>query len=323
MSLLRRAADRALDATIALSFDRSGFERHRRGFVPGELDVDLSGRVCLVTGANSGIGRATARALAARGARVRLLCRSAERGEEALGALREETGGELHLDLLDVSDLAAVRAYAARLDAPEVHVLVHNAGVLPDTLRHTRQGLELTLATNLVGPTLLTELLLPRMPAGARVLHVTSGGMYTQRLDVEALHNEDTPFDGVVAYARTKRAQVVLSACTAARLAPRGVVVNAMHPGWADTPAVRTSLPRFHALTRPLLRTPEQGADTLVWLAAARRAGENTGKLWFDRAPRPEHLVPWTREPEGEARRLLDQLARWTDAPSVADAPTP
>jgi NAD(P)-dependent dehydrogenase (short-subunit alcohol dehydrogenase family) len=97
-------------------------------------------------------------------------------------------------------------------------------------------------------------------------------------------------YDGVVAYAETKRAQVVLAEMWADELEGDGVVVNSMHPGWADTPGVQSSIPRFRRVTRAILRTPAQGADTIVWLAASDAAGELTGEFVFDRKPRLKHL---------------------------------
>lgn len=302
-----RAASAVLDPTVVLSFDRTGFERHALGFRPADLDVDLGGRECLVTGANSGIGYETSLALARRGARVRLLCRNPERGEAARAAIAEASGNrEVALELLDVAELSSVRAFAERFTATRVDVLVHNAGVLPDARELTGDGLERTFATNVVGPFLLTALLLPKLRAAqrARVITVSSGGMYPQRLDLDDLGWRKRSFDGVAAYANTKRAEVVLNETWGRRLAGTGVTFAAMHPGWADTPAVRSSLPRFHRVTRGILRTPAQGADTVVWLAVAPGLDGRTGLFWFDRAPRSSHLVPWTHEKRGDRRRL-------------------
>ncbi len=307
---LGRALGRLVDPLVVPSFDRTGFRIHSLRFRPEDLDVDLSGRRCLVTGANSGIGYETALALADLGADVVLLCRSRERGERAAERIREQTGSSrVSLELLDVSDLASVRAAAARLVSAPVDVLVHNAGVLPDERIETPDGLELTLATHVVGPYLLTQLLRPNLEKSAdgRVIWVSSGGMYTRRLNLRDPHWTRREYDGVTAYAETKRAQVILAELFAEALGGTGVVVNSMHPGWADTSAVKSSLPRFHRLTRSILRSPAEGADTVVWLAACPRAREWTGRFFFDREARRTHLLPFTRESE-EQRRALWQL---------------
>lgn len=307
--LAARVASAVLDPTIVLSFDRSGFARHAAGFDPRDLEVDLTGRACLVTGANSGIGYATSLGLAARGATVWLLCRNAGRAEAAARELRRATGSRrVHVQLLDVSDLAAVRRFAGSFAAARVDVLVHNAGMLAGDREETAQGHELTLATHVLGPLLLTCLLRPKLAAagGARVVWVSSGGMYAARLSAADAEWRERPFDGVAAYAQAKRMQVVLAETLAGQLAPERIAVNAMHPGWAETPAVRSSLPRFHALTQRILRTPAEGADTVLWLAVSDAARGETGKFWFDRAARRTHFLPRTRETAAGRAEFLD-----------------
>lgn len=289
--------DGLLDRTVALSFDRTGYRRHARAFHAADLEVDLHGEEHVVTGANAGLGWETARALAARGARVWMVCRNAARGEEALARLRS-AGGAGELVVADVSVLGDIDRAAAALPA-RVDALVHNAGVLLDARDMTPDGLERTFATHVAGPLRLTAALAPRLAAASRVVWVASGGLYSQRLDVAATLDPPEPFDGVVAYARCKRAQVVLGELLAERLP---AWVGVMHPGWADTGGVQRSLPTFRAITRAILRTPAEGADTIVWLATARR-GES-GAFWFDRARAPTHLTRWTRDPEGERERL-------------------
>ena len=314
MSWIRRLTDRALDGSVALSFDRTGFARHAKGFDPSDLEVDLTGRSVVVTGANSGIGKATARALAARGARVWMLCRSATRGEAARAELAADTGGDLRLVVADMASLASIDTAVARVEGP-LHALVHNAGTLPDERLLTEDGLELTVAVHCAGPLRLTWGLRDQLGPGARVIWVSSGGMYTQRLEVDVLERHEGAYDGVVAYARTKRAQVVLAELLAARRPDW--IVSSMHPGWADTPGVERALPGFHAVSRAILRSPEEGADTVIWLAAAERA-TSSGRFWFDRAPRGTHLIPGRRAAEGEHERLWERACRWARLPSDA-----
>jgi NAD(P)-dependent dehydrogenase (short-subunit alcohol dehydrogenase family) len=317
MSAVSRGLWRGLaaftDPTIVLSFDRRGFAIHRHAFRPGDLPADLRGRVVVVTGASSGLGLAAARALAELGAELILACRSRDKGEAAAAEVPRS-----RLELVDLADLASVRALAARL--PRVDVLVHNAGLLPAARTLSPQGLELTVATHLAGPHLLTRLVAPRLTRGARILFVSSGGMYPRRLSVarlEALSASTGPYDGVNAYADTKRAQVVLAALWADRLRASGVDVHAMHPGWADTPAVHTSLPKFHQRMQRLLRTPDEGADTIVWLAACARLAGDSGHFWFDRRRARKHFVPWTIE------RAAERASLWAFCERVTENVTP
>ena len=316
---LGQVLSRVVDPSIVSSFDRTGFRIHSLTFRPEDLDVDLSARRCLVTGANSGIGFETALALADLGGEVVLLCRSRERGEEAAERVRQQTGNaRVSPEVVDLSDLGSVRAAAARLGSAPVDVLIHNAGVLPSERVETEDGLELTFATHVVGPFLLTRLLRPNLeksPDG-RVIWVSSGGMYTRRLSLEDPNWTRRTYDGVVAYAETKRAQVVLAELWAEELRGSPVVVNSMHPGWADTPAVQTSLPLFHRVTRHVLRTPAEGADTVVWLAACPRARERTGRFFFDREERRTHLLPFTRESQEDRRALWRLCERLSAEPA-------
>lgn len=305
MSWLGRLKDRS----VLFSFDRSGFQRHAVTFRAGDLEVELSGKVCLITGANSGLGRATAQTLASKGAEVWLLCRDQGRGLEARDFIRRQTGNpRVHLEVVDLASLRSVEAMCQRLPVQRVDVLVHNAGLLPATRQETPDGLELTWATNVVGPFLMTHRLLPRLEAApqGRVINVSSGGMYLQRLDLDDVGWQRRAFDGVRAYALTKRAEVLLTELWASHSVACEVTHNSMHPGWADTPAVRASLPRFHGLMASRLRSPEQGADTIIWLAACRRLAGETGRFWFDREPRATTPVPGTREDEADRQRLWD-----------------
>jgi NAD(P)-dependent dehydrogenase (short-subunit alcohol dehydrogenase family) len=313
--LLGRALGALVDPTIALSFDRTGFQIHSLVFDRRDLDVDLTGRRYLITGGNSGLGYEAALALAHLGATIVLLCRDAERGNAAAGAIRAATGNvSVSVEVLDVSSLTSVRAVAARLRSAPVDVLIHNAGLLPAARIETADGLELTFATHVVGPFLLTNMLREALAASpdGRVIWVSSGGMYTQRLDLDDVGWRTRPYDGVKAYAETKRAQVVLAELFAEELGSAGIVVNAMHPGWADTPGVRTSLPGFHRIMRSFLRTPAEGADTIVWLAASARGREHTGRFFLDRQPRRTHFLPFTRETPEKRAALWALCERYT-----------
>jgi dehydrogenase/reductase SDR family member 12 len=309
--------DAALDASVIGGFSRVGPTLRGR-IEHWEEPPSMAGRVCLVTGASGGLGLAASTHLARLGASLRLLVRDAGRGEEARGQIVSQTGNEdVRCELVDISLRRSVRECSERLEAngEPIHVLVHNAGVLPTQRSETEEGIELTFATNVLGPHLLTRLLRERLIASApaRVIFVSSGGMYTRRLEVDDLQSRRGEFDGRVAYARSKRAEVVLAERWAEEFAGTGVVVHAMHPGWADTPGIKSSIPTFQRIMRPLLRSPEQGADTIVWLAAADEPGATTGRFWSDRHVRPtHHPLARTRETADDRDRLwhaLDALA--------------
>jgi NAD(P)-dependent dehydrogenase (short-subunit alcohol dehydrogenase family) len=134
--------------------------------------------------------------------------------------------------------------------------------------------------------------------------------MDTARLDATDLQLEHRDYDPPDFYAHTKRCEVILTELWAERLRGSGIGVHSMHPGWADTPGVQTSLPRFRTVMRPLLRDSAQAADTVVWLAADPEPAARPGLFWHDRAPRPTHRVPWTREPDADRDRLWEECVR-------------
>jgi dehydrogenase/reductase SDR family protein 12 len=307
---LKTIADDVLEASVIGSFTKVGYETRRRLFGWEDLEgLSMDGKVVVITGGNSGLGLVTATELASMGAAVRIVVRSAERGEAARKTIaRAGAGdGDVRVYLADLSSLGSVRVTAAEIrDAePRIDVLIHNAGALLPERRTSVDGREMTFATMVLGPFLFTNELLPvlRSTHGARVLWISSGGMYTQPLDVDTLEMGPEDYRGSVAYARAKRAQVTLAEGWAKRLRNDGIVVHAMHPGWADTPGLETGLPGFRTLLGPILRTPQEGADTIVWLAAAEEPRRSTGRFWLDRRPRSTRkLVRSGATPEERAR---------------------
>ena len=298
--------DAALEASIVGSFTRVGLAvRQRLGGWSDLAGLDRAGRVIVISGATSGLGRAAAGAWAAMGATVVLVARNADKAAATCAELRAASpSARVDFHVADTADLGAIRRVAAALLAayPRIDALVHNAGALDRERAVTRDGIEQTVACHVVGPFLLTQLLRPALGAGSRVLWVSSGGLYSEPLAVDRLEMDAADYDGVTAYARAKRAQATLSALLAPRLAP--VVVHAMHPGWADTPGVSRSLPTFRRIVGGALRTPAEGADTLVWLAVDDGLPlETTGLFWHDRRPRPLHRGAGTQRSDTDAER--------------------
>jgi dehydrogenase/reductase SDR family protein 12 len=299
--------------TIA-TFTNLGYLLHSRRFEP--LDADLSGKVAVVTGAGGGLGFETSRVFARMGVHVVMVGRS----EDKLQRASKSIAGTTSIEVADLSLLAEIRRLADALRNERIDILVNNVGVLLPERHVTEEGLEVTFATDLAGQFLLTNLLLPRLvqSAPARVITVSSGGMYSARIDPDDLQFERRRYTGTAAYASAKRGQVIISEMWAERFPDLGVTFHSMHPGWARTQGVAQSLPTFNKVMQPLLRTPAQGADTIVWLAAAKEPGQTSGRFWFDRAVAPVHLVESTRETNEDRVRLWRQLVEVTgsDVPS-------
>jgi dehydrogenase/reductase SDR family protein 12 len=306
----KRPGDRVLPG-VSL-FTRLGYVLGRKRFNP--MSTSVKGKHMVVTGATAGLGYAVASELARRGADLTLVARDRERAEEVVAELERETGNtNIRFELADLSLLGDVDQLISRLkkSGKPIDVLINNAGALFNRHELTAEGLERSAALLLLSPARLTEGLKPLLvkASAPRVVNVVSGGMYSQKLDVDALlNNDEGDYSGSATYARQKRALMVLTEEWAEKWKGQGIVVNAMHPGWADTPGVRSSLPMFRKLTRAVLRTSEEGADTIVWLAVAREASAVSGKLFLDREVRSTHLLKTTIEPREERRKLLDFL---------------
>jgi NAD(P)-dependent dehydrogenase (short-subunit alcohol dehydrogenase family) len=307
-----RALDRILDATVVPGYTNVGFAIRCRWWQPLP---SMEGRVVVITGATGGLGAAAAHRLAGLGARVVLVGRDAAKVEQVRAEIIAGAGNaDVAVEVADLSLMREVRALGERLLEREarIHALINNVGVLYTSRQVTAEGIEASLATNLLGHFVLTSLLIPRLREStpARIIEVSSGGMYTQRVRADDLQSEHGAYRGSAAYARTKRGQVILSELWDRQLAGTGVVAHSMHPGWVDTPGIRHSLPRFRAIMRPLLRSPEQGSDTIVWLAASPEAARAGGGFWMDRRQRTTHRLPGTRETPEERRKLWAELER-------------
>lgn len=318
--LVRRAVDVALEGPVAPSFTRIGHDVRR--VVDRWKDLPrLDDQVVLLTGGTSGIGRAAAAELADLGASVVITGRSQERTEAAAQELSTEASTRsISAVAADMGELDQVRSLAARVQADHerLDIVIHNAGALTAERRVTSAGHEATVASQVYGPFLLTHLLLDRLADTAhetrrrsRVLTMSSGGMYAAPLSVSGLEMAPDDYNGTTQYAIAKRAQVTLNEMWAERQGDRGIAFHALHPGWADTPGVADALPGFGAFVGPLLRTPEQGADTLVWLASSPAALESNGGFWHDRRRRSIHKTPFSRSADTPERRerLWDLVA--------------
>lgn len=293
----------------------------------------FAGQHWLVTGGSGGLGRAMVFAALRGGAAVTAVARDAGRLRqlEADAAAAGLTGagggaigrGRLDTEVCDLTSVAATGALIGRLAARwsaegrRIDVLMGNVGVLQDALVVTPEGHEASFVSNLLSHHQLVEALIGRglLTRGAAVVEITSGGAYTVPLSTAMLDVTDpVRYNGTAAYTFHKRAQISLVAHWREAHRGRGIAFYAMHPGWVDTAGVQRSLPRFRRLLRPLLRDERSGADTAVWLAAARPAQPAGEWVWFDRRPRAAHVYAHTRA----ARDTPDSLAAFLSAKLAA-----
>jgi NAD(P)-dependent dehydrogenase (short-subunit alcohol dehydrogenase family) len=250
----------------------------------------MEGKVALITGGTSGIGRAAATTLAAMGAEVVVTGRSKERGEAAVREIQETSGNErVSLTLADLSVQAEVRALAEefRERHDRLDVLVNNAGLIQSRRSETPDGLELTLAVNHLAPFLLTNLLLDLLKESApsRIITVSSEARRGSDINFEDLQSERRyrPFQ---VYGMTKLANILFTYELAERLEGSGVVANCLHPGAVNTNFGNNNR-SFGTLIfrafKPFMRSPEQGADTIVYLASSPEVSDVTGRYLMDR----------------------------------------
>ncbi|XP_013385879.1 dehydrogenase/reductase SDR family member 12 [Lingula anatina] len=301
-------------------FTKQGYEAAAKSFSPSDLDVDVTGQSFMITGANSGLGKCAALDIAKRGGTVHMVCRNEERAEQAKQEIIAASGNQnVHVHILDMSQPRKVFAFAKEFQASgqQLNVLVNNAGCMIHERTLDADGLESNFATNTLGTHILTVGLIPLLSRQTgekpRVITVSSGGMYVQKLDPKDLSFEHMrPFDGTMAYAQNKRQQVIMTE-EYAKIYPN-IQFSSMHPGWADTPAVQSAMPEFRAKMEGKLRTVEEGADTITWLAISKAALQQTSGAFFqDRKAVNTHLpLAWSKSSKEDRALLMKTLDELT-----------
>jgi len=258
--------------------------------------ASMDGKICIVTGGNTGIGKETARGLAQAGATVVIACRDAAKGEEARADIAASTGAGARVSVmaLDLASLSSIRAFAAAFAAAhgKLHVLVNNAGLSPNEKKQTADGLEVTFGVNHVGPHLLTKELVPLLKASApaRVVFVSSSVQKGARLDLDDPMFERRPFAWMDAYGASKLANVLETMSWAEKLTGTGVTVNALHPG-----VVSTSLARdvwwLSLMAKMFFTSPQKGARTSLFLATDPGLEKVTGRYFEGTHEKPVNAL--------------------------------
>ncbi len=268
-------------------------------------------KIALVTGANSGMGMASARMLARKGYFVLMLVRSEKRGNEAFNMLNEEQPGCFQLILCDLSDLQSVRRAAASIGETyeKIDVMLNNAGVITTQRELTKEGLEMQFGVNHVGHFLLTMLLLQKLQKGSRIIQVASGAHKWGDIYFEDLSLEKS-FRPFKAYGQSKLANVLFAKELSKKLAPYGITVNSCHPGAVATNMGvnrETGFGRgITKLLKPFFRSPEEGAATAVYLATDPSVEGITGEYFYN--GKPGKVSRKARDEE-----LSQKLFQWTE----------
>jgi NAD(P)-dependent dehydrogenase (short-subunit alcohol dehydrogenase family) len=334
--MYRSLLDNIIERTVVPSFSSIGARIRKRLFKWQALEsYNLEGRVTVITGGTSGIGKHAALLYAQLGATLVIVGRDEEKTNALVADLKTSTKNPSIFSIIgDLGQRDDVHRVAKEIASrfPIVHTLAHNAGALFNTRKRASNGTDLTVELMVSTPFLLTGLLLPQLtaasaqttstnkttstgerPSPARVLTMSSGGMYTEALTVSGLEMDDENYQGAQQYARAKRAQVVLNEMWAQRVPENNVVFHSLHPGWVKTPGITEALPGFSKILSPLglLRTPREGADTLVWLTADAAAKKCSGKFWHDRAVRSIDMSQKTRQADTPEKRT--KLWQWCE----------
>lgn len=294
-------------------FTKDGYVRASKHFDSSLQDNDLKGKVCVITGASSGLGLKAAEEFARRGCKLYLACRNANKGAEAVEHVVKATGNQdVHLKICDLASLASIRQFSLSFGQEPLHILVNNAGAMYEKKCLTVEGHDMSFGVNTLGTFALTLGLEPalRRAKGAKVIFVSSGGMYTEGLEVCDLENLGK-YDGVSAYAKDKRRQVAIAEKLAEMWKDRGIHVYSMHPGWTDTEGLRASMPKFHETFKNKLRDLSQGVDTIVWLALQDDPTLEPGGFYLDRRPQAKHLgLATTRYKPKDVDNLWEKLLK-------------
>jgi NAD(P)-dependent dehydrogenase (short-subunit alcohol dehydrogenase family) len=307
-SIREMVSDRLI-LPAAIKFGQRGY----RSLPRKAHSFSMKGKVVAITGPSAGLGLAAACELARLGATLILIGRDPEKMAQASAQIQDFSAcpaERLHVYHAELSLLSEIAGIATQVAADHDHidVLINNAGALFGSREETLEGFERTLAINFLAPILLSRKLATCFDKKSRVINVASGGLYLQGLALDDLQYQQPPFDGSKAYARAKRALLDISHDENSRSTAQYFTT---HPGWAATPGVSQSLPKFNNFMQGHLRDSHMGADTMVWLASAPELSHASLEpyFWFDRRPHANAVIPGTATTTKE----LDVLRNWTN----------
>lgn len=287
--------NKLLDASIYYSFDKSGFLRHQKEFRDTYSFISESN--ALITGGTSGIGFACVKELIKDNVNVWITGRNAIKGAQA-----SNISPLVNFQQLDMMAWNRIPEFIKSL--PKLDYIVLNAGGMPGEFIQNEAGVESQFASQLFGHYYLIKALqlANKINSKARIVWVTSGGMYLKNLDLITISSIPEEYDKVGTYANVKRAQVTLLPFFQSEFPEQ--IICAMHPGWAQTPGVSSAIPKFDEKMKGRLRTALQGGDTILWLLGTKQK-ITSGKLYFDRKIVSPHLLWFTKKSEKQRKELI------------------
>lgn len=252
------------------------------------VNTDMSGRICLVTGANSGIGKQVCLQLARLNATVIMACRNETDGKTVQKEIVQQSSNtNIVIEIVDLSSQKSIRHFVEKFykENRQLHVLVNNAGIYMMERKESEDGIELTFAINVLGYFLLSNLLIDLLKSSApsRIIHVVSS--FAGRLNMNDLEGKEK-YNGQTAYMQSKQADRMLSHYQAELLQGTGITVNCVSPGLTKTGLFRNYKGFFTTVVKLIGKDPADAADTIVWLAASDQIKKESGKLWENRKER-------------------------------------
>lgn len=308
--MFSRIKNYVLDKSVYFSFDMTGYDRHKKFFPEFQEDISkksCKGRYGLITGGTSGIGKYCAKFLSERQANIYITGRNVAKGENLA-----DQNDHLHFVPLDMASWEQISTKLQ--DIPKLDYLVLNAGGMPDSFQTNRFGVESQFASQLMGHLLLLDYFIKsdKLSSNARIVWVTSGGMYLRKLTIDQFER-DPYYNKVSTYANVKRAQVILVEELVKSEPYSKFVMNCMHPGWVDTPGVQTAIPEFREKTKNRLRNEHAGADTILWLLLTQNK-LSRGELYFDRQTQKKYSFGWTKESRDTREEFLNIVFKYKKA---------
>lgn len=273
----------------------------------------MEGKVCIITGANSGIGKETALALAKMNATVVMLCRNKQRGEKAQKEIIEQSRNKnVDLILCDLSSLKDIKNFISEFKNKyeKLHVLINNAGVMLKNRTISLDGFEMNFAVHVLGPFLLTNSLLDilKKNAPSRIINIASAAHKRAKIDFEDLQSENKKYRLFSAYGISKLAEILFTYELSRRLEGTKVTANAVHPGVVATNLGRDQSKFSQWFAKKFFKSPEEGAQTSIYLASSSEVEGITGKYFINKEPRESSIESYNEENAERLWKICEEM---------------